>query len=197
MKNSVLEQIRRGFAANLPVAASVMAYGSVLGVLAAQKSIGWEQLLFMNLSIFAGSAQFVMVDMWTPPLPVVEIVAAVFIINLRYLLIGASLHPLFQGRGVNLSSHAVTDIFQGFLAENLHHGIEQAGLAHRFNEGVVNPDAFGFFNEFIPVVCRYHDDGNIPHFGFKAPYFPGGFNSIHARHHPVHDDKVMGGLGFG
>jgi predicted branched-subunit amino acid permease len=112
MKKQNVEQIKKGFAANLPVAASVIAYGSVLGVLAAQKSIGWEQLLFMNLSIFAGSAQFVMVDMWNPPLPVAEIVAAVFIINFRYLLIGASLRPLFKGTSLGHKSavmHLVAD----------------------------------------------------------------------------------------
>ena len=90
--------LRQGFVANLPIAASVAAYGSVLGVLAAQKGIGWGTLLLMNLSIFAGSAQFVMVDMWLAPLPIVEIIAAVFVINLRYLLIGASLRPLFEKR---------------------------------------------------------------------------------------------------
>jgi 4-azaleucine resistance transporter AzlC len=91
-------QMRHGFIANLPVAASVAAYGSVLGVLAAQKGIGWPMLMMMNLSIFAGSAQFVMVDMWIAPLPVLEIVLAVVIINMRYLLIGASLQPLFEGK---------------------------------------------------------------------------------------------------
>ena len=91
------DDVSRGAVANLPVAASVAAYGSVLGMLAAQKGLAWTQLLAMNLSIFAGSAQFVMVDMWAPPLPVVEMTLAVLIINLRYLLIGASLEPLFRG----------------------------------------------------------------------------------------------------
>ncbi len=94
MKN----QLIKGAAANLPVALSVAAYGSVLGVLAAQKNVAWTELLLMNLSIFAGSAQFVMVDMWLPPLPILEITLAVLAINMRYLLIGASLNPLFQGR---------------------------------------------------------------------------------------------------
>jgi len=93
-------QIVRGAAANLPVALSVAAYGSVLGVLAAQKNVAWTELLLMNLSIFAGSAQFVMVDMWLPPLPILEITLAVLAINMRYLLIGASLNPLFQGRSI-------------------------------------------------------------------------------------------------
>lgn len=90
----------RGAAANIPMAASVMAYGSVLGVLASQKGLSWLELLYMNSAIFAGSAQFVMVDMWTGRLPVVEMALAVLVINLRYLLIGASLAPLFAGRSI-------------------------------------------------------------------------------------------------
>lgn len=79
------------------MAASVAAYGSILGVLAAQKHISWLQLLVMNVSVFAGSAQFVMVDIWMPPLPLAEMTLAVLAINLRYLLIGASLEPVFRG----------------------------------------------------------------------------------------------------
>ena len=92
-----VHQLRAGFTANLVVAASVAAYGSVLGLLAAKKGLTWFQLLLMNLSVFAGSAQFVMVDMWLPPLPIAEITLAVLVINMRYLLIGASLNPLFAG----------------------------------------------------------------------------------------------------
>jgi predicted branched-subunit amino acid permease len=94
----MIEEMRKGAMANLPVGASVAAYGSVLGMLAAQKGLSVLQLLAMNLSVFAGSAQFVMVDMWAPPLPVVEMTLAVLVINMRYLLIGASLNPLFQGK---------------------------------------------------------------------------------------------------
>jgi predicted branched-subunit amino acid permease len=98
MTNSgFLHYIQKGAAANLPVAASVAAYGGVLGVLAAQKQISWPVLLLMNLTIFAGSAQFVMVDLWAAPLPILEIILAAAVINLRYLLIGASLNPIFQG----------------------------------------------------------------------------------------------------
>lgn len=108
----VFQQMQKGAVANLPVAASVVAYGSVLGVLAAQKDVSWLELLVMNLSVFAGSAQFVMVDMWAPQLPVLEMVFAVMVINLRYLLIGASLNPLFQGATLTQKSmimHLVAD----------------------------------------------------------------------------------------
>jgi predicted branched-subunit amino acid permease len=101
-----------GMTANLPIAASVAAYGSVLGVLAAQKGIGWGMLLVMNLTVFAGSAQFVMVDLWLPQLPVLEIVFAVTVINLRYLFIGASLQPLFKNTSLGHKAsrmHLVAD----------------------------------------------------------------------------------------
>ncbi len=106
------QDLRAGFIANLVVSASVAAYGSVLGLMAAQKGLTWYQLLIMNLSVFAGSAQFVMVDMWLPPLPVAEIILAVLVINMRYLLVGASLNPLFQGTTLRhkfLFMHLVAD----------------------------------------------------------------------------------------
>ena len=92
-----LAELRAGFIACLVVSASVGAYGSVLGLLAAKKGMAWGQLLSMNLSVFAGSAQFVAVEMWRPPLPVLGIILAVLVINMRYLLITASLQPLFSG----------------------------------------------------------------------------------------------------
>ena len=49
----------------------------------------------MNLFIFAGSSQFLMVDMWSNTLDILGIIIAAVMINLRYFLIGASLNPLF------------------------------------------------------------------------------------------------------
>ena len=108
----MIPQIQKGIIANLPVAASVGAYGSILGVLAAQKNVSWLELLLMNLTIFAGSAQFVMVDMWGTHIPVLEMILAVTVINLRYLLIGASLNQVFQGSSMTRKAvimHFVAD----------------------------------------------------------------------------------------
>lgn len=90
----------RGARANLPLGLSAMAYGSVLGILAAQKGVLWTDIMLMNSAVFAGSAQFVMVDMWGVQLPVFEMALAALVINLRYLLIGASLEPLFAGKSL-------------------------------------------------------------------------------------------------
>ena len=99
--------LRRGFVAALPVSISVAAYGSVLGVLAAQRGLSWLELLLMNVFVFAGSAQFVMVEMWATPLPIFAAALAAFVINLRYLLIAASLQPLFAGKSLG---HKLTRI---------------------------------------------------------------------------------------
>lgn len=91
MKNEFID----GFIANIPIALSVFVYGSVLGMFCIQKDISLYELVLMNIFIFAGSAQFVMVDMWSSTLDIIGIVLAALMINLRYFLIGASLNSLF------------------------------------------------------------------------------------------------------
>ena len=86
---------KNGFIANLPIGISVFVYGTVLGMLCTQKGVSLLELLMMNIFVFAGSAQFVMVEMWSNSLDVVGIVLAALMINLRYFLVGASLNPLF------------------------------------------------------------------------------------------------------
>lgn len=90
----MLKQFQRGVFLTLPVALSAAVYGAVLGVIAAGKGVSALQLMLMNVTIFAGTAEFLMVEMWA--MPVLQVVVAVFIINFRYLLIGASLKPLFS-----------------------------------------------------------------------------------------------------
>ncbi len=91
MKN----EFKDGFIANIPIGFSVFVYGWVLGMLCVSKGIELFELVLMNIFIFAGSAQFVMVDMWSSSLDIIGIVLAALLINLRYFLIGASLHSLF------------------------------------------------------------------------------------------------------
>ena len=108
----MIASMQRGALANGPLAVSVMAYGAVLGVLSGQQGVTWAEMMAMNIFLFAGSAQFVMAEMWSAPLPVAEIVIAVLIINLRYLLIGASLKPVFKGYSLGAKAammHMVAD----------------------------------------------------------------------------------------
>lgn len=79
----------------LPVAISIAAYGLVWGVLAGQAGLSVLEVALMSALVFAGSSQFVAIDMWTPgSLPVLSIIIATAIINLRMLLMSATLRPL-------------------------------------------------------------------------------------------------------
>ncbi|HEV2514471.1 MAG TPA: AzlC family ABC transporter permease [Devosia sp.] len=79
----------------LPVAVSIAAYGLVWGVLAGQAGLSVLEVALMSGLVFAGASQFVALDMWTPgALPVLSIVIAAGIVNLRMLLMSATLRPL-------------------------------------------------------------------------------------------------------
>lgn len=170
--SSQRQDLREGFVANLVVSASVAAYGSVLGLMAAQKGLTWFQLLIMNLSVFAGSAQFVMVDMWLPPLPVAEIILAVLVINMRYLLIGASLNPLFRNTSLShkfLFMHLVADENWAMTMARFYKqptttwfllggGLCVQGawcfgtlLGHRLGAVITNPERYGLDFSFVAV----------------------------------------------
>lgn len=79
----------------LPVAVSIAAYGVVWGVLAGQAGMSVLEVALMSGLVFAGASQFVALEMWTPGnLPVLSIIVATAIVNLRMLLMSATLRPL-------------------------------------------------------------------------------------------------------
>lgn len=109
------DQFFAGARACLPVAISIAAYGLVWGVLARGAGLSVLEVVMMSLLVFAGSAQFVALDLWTATpasLPIGALVLAALIINLRYLLLTATLRPLYPDKGLwrgALSMYLVTD----------------------------------------------------------------------------------------
>lgn len=92
------DQFFAGARACIPVVISVAAYGIVWGVLARASGLGLLEVILMSGLVFAGSAQFVALDLWsaTPAsLPIGPLILAALIVNLRYLLLTATLRPLF------------------------------------------------------------------------------------------------------
>lgn len=82
-----------GFRESVPIALGVFTYGVVFGVLARQSSLGVVEATLMSGSVFAASAQFVVLDLWESPLPVGAIIITTVAVNLRHLLMGASIQP--------------------------------------------------------------------------------------------------------
>lgn len=85
--------VRHGFVVAQPLAASVVLYGAVFGVLAGESGLSVAEALLMSAFVYSGSAQLAAVEIgvglaWLP-----QLLLAVALLNARYLLYGAALRP--------------------------------------------------------------------------------------------------------
>ena len=82
---------RQGFLDFLPVLAALVPIALLLGTLAAGKGLSPLEIGLMSVLVFAGSSQFVALELWRDPAPWALVGAAAFIVNLRFVLMNASL----------------------------------------------------------------------------------------------------------
>lgn len=75
----------------VPAAVAVIPFALLLGSQAAAKGLTALEMLAMSSIVFAGSSQFLAVELWTDPAPWAALGFAAFLINLRHVLMGASL----------------------------------------------------------------------------------------------------------
>lgn len=91
-----MREFRRGLLATLPLAPGVVAFGLLYGVMARQVGFSSWEAWAMSLIVHAGSAQFTALGMWEAA-GAAPIVLTTLIVNLRYLLMGASVAPYLRG----------------------------------------------------------------------------------------------------
>ena len=71
-----------------------MAYfpiGLLWGTLAAGKGFSALEAMLMSVFVYAGASQFVAVDMWAEPVPIVLLTVTTLVVNLRHVLMSASI----------------------------------------------------------------------------------------------------------
>ena len=91
-----LSGVLLGMKRAIPVAISVSAVGLVFGVLAGQARLSVLNTTLMSGLVYAGASQFVALSLWTAiPFPMITIILTTFIVNMRHMLMGASLRPWF------------------------------------------------------------------------------------------------------
>lgn len=91
-----LSGILTGARKSIPIAISAFATGLVFGVLARQAGLSLLEALLMSGLVFAGASQFIALGLWMMPLPVGAIIFTTLIVNLRHMLMGASISPWFS-----------------------------------------------------------------------------------------------------
>lgn len=85
------QEFREGALDIAPVVLACIPIGLLFGTLAAAKGLSPLEAGLMSGLVFAGASQFVAVDMWREPVPWIALALTVFIVNIRHILMGASL----------------------------------------------------------------------------------------------------------
>lgn len=86
----------QGVRDTLPILVGVAPFGMIYGVLAVKAGLTVAAVQGMSLFLFAGSAQFMLVQLFGAGTPWFVAVASTFIINLRHALYSASVAPFTQ-----------------------------------------------------------------------------------------------------
>jgi 4-azaleucine resistance transporter AzlC len=77
----------------LPLVAAAAPIGLLFGALAVGKGLTPVDVALMSSLVFAGGAQFAAIDIWRTPAPIALVAFSTLLINVRHVLMGASLTP--------------------------------------------------------------------------------------------------------
>jgi 4-azaleucine resistance transporter AzlC len=95
--NSSMREFRQGALEILPVLFAATPIGLLWGTFAAGKGLSPLEAGLMSGSVFAGAAQFVALEVWRDPVPWMLLTVTAFIVNIRHVLMGASLSRHMRG----------------------------------------------------------------------------------------------------
>ncbi len=80
----------------LPLLVGVVPFGMIYGVLAVGSGLPRDMAQLMSSVVFAGSSQFMIVQLLAANTPLVMVVLTAFVINLRHMLYSASIAPYLR-----------------------------------------------------------------------------------------------------
>jgi len=86
-----------GSRAILPLVVAVIPIGLVFGAVSATKGLSALEATLMSALVFAGGSQFIAMDIWTHPASWAGVGFAALLVNIRHVLMSASLGTKMQG----------------------------------------------------------------------------------------------------
>ncbi len=129
------QRFREGVRREFPLLIGVAPFGMIYGVLALQAGLSPGQAQAMSAVVFAGSAQFMTVQLLAGMTPALVIVFTGLIINLRHLLYSASIAPWVEHlplRWKALLAYLLTDEAFAVTIVNYRQNGKDAGQEHWF-----------------------------------------------------------------
>jgi len=91
LPKSFASDFRSGFIDMIPMLIVYVPVAMLWGAFAAAKGFSPLEAFLMSFFVYAGTAQFIAVDMWREPLPIAVLVLTTFIVNLRLVMMSASI----------------------------------------------------------------------------------------------------------
>lgn len=90
------QELITGLKAASPLLVAMVPIGMVFGAIAVSKGLSPLEACLMSLFVFAGGAQFVAMDLWTHPASWAALGFAALLVNLRHILMSASIGAKMQ-----------------------------------------------------------------------------------------------------
>ncbi len=87
------DDARAGIRDVAPAAIAAIPIGLLFGAVAVGKGLSPAEVFLMSSLVFAGGAQFAAIETWVYPIPIAALAFATLLINVRHVLMGASLGP--------------------------------------------------------------------------------------------------------
>lgn len=85
------QEFSAGAIAILPVLVATAPIALLFGTLAAAKGLSPVEVWLMSATVYAGALQFVAIDQWADPAPIGLLVFTALVVNVRHILMGASI----------------------------------------------------------------------------------------------------------
>ncbi|WP_245410914.1 AzlC family ABC transporter permease [Microvirga flavescens] len=87
------QEARAGLRDIAPAAIAAVPIGLLFGAVAVGKGLSVAEIGLMSALVFAGGAQFAAIESWVHPAPILALAFSALLINVRHVLMGASLAP--------------------------------------------------------------------------------------------------------
>ena len=114
--------------ASLPVMAGYVVLGMGFGILLQSKGYAWWWSLLMSATIYAGSMQYVAIDLLTSAASLITTALMTLLINIRHLFYGISMLKHYKDTGAKkpyLIFSLTDETFSLVCSENLPNGVEK------------------------------------------------------------------------
>lgn len=165
-EQSSKEQFLYGVKSALPIVLGYLPLGLAFGVLARTNGLSVSEVAAMSLLIYSGSGQFIAVGMLGTGAAVASIIATIFLVNSRYLLISASLAPYMRKISAPLLSLLAQWVTDETYAVGLNH-LQENGTNRSYILGLFITAHLAWFSSSVVGAVLGNFVADTAKYGFN------------------------------